>query len=104
MIRYFSWMAVGILFMVGNIAPVGKVLWIAAALVAAVLILLKVRSPRYFFAFVGGIGVTLFGLAMINHTYIFMAFYGTVLVAAGIVAFSAFGPRTSNADPPESFP
>lgn len=103
MLRYFSWMAVGILFMVGTIAPVGKILWVAAAAVAALLIVAQVRSPRYFFAFVAGIGVTLITLAIVNHTYIFMAFYGTVLIAAGIVAFAAFGPRTSHAEPPETF-
>jgi len=103
-IRYLSWMAVGILFMVGTIAPVGKVLWIAAAIVAAGLIAAKVRTPRYFFAFVAGIGATLITLGIVNHTYVFMLFYGTVLILGGVVAFAAFGPRTSNADGPETFP
>jgi hypothetical protein len=102
-IRYLAWTAVGVLFMVGIIAPVGKILWIAAALLALALIAAKIRSPRYFFAFVAGIGATLIGLALVNTTYIFMAFYGTVLVSAGIVGFMAFGPRTSHADPPETF-
>ena len=105
MIRYLSWAAVGVLFMVGTIAPVGKVLWIAAAIVAAVLIfVVKARTPRYFFAFVAGIGATLITLGIVNHTYIVMVLYGTVLIAAGITAFAAFGPRTSHADGPETFP
>ncbi len=103
MIRYLAWTAVGVLFMVGIIAPVGKLLWIPAAILALLLVAAKIRSPRYFFAFVAGIGATLIGLALVNTTYIFMAFYGTVLVSAGIVGFMAFGPRTSHADPPETF-
>ena len=97
-------MAVGILFMVGTIAPVGKILWVAAAIVASGLIAAKVRTPRYFFAFIAGIGVTLITLGIVNHTYVFMLFYGTVLILGGIVAFAAFGPRTSKADGPETFP
>lgn len=103
MIRYLAWTAVGVLFMVGTIAPVGKLLWIPAVILALLLVAAKIRSPRYFFAFVAGIGATLIGLALVNTTYIFMAFYGTVLVSAGIVGFMAFGPRTSHADPPETF-
>jgi len=102
-IRYLAWAAVGVLFMVGSIAPVGKLLWIPAVILAAALIVARIRTPRYFFAFVAGIGATLIGLAIVNNTYIFMAFYGTVLVSAGIVGFMAFGPRTSHADPPETF-
>jgi len=102
-IRYLSWAAVGVLFMVGSIAPVGKVLWIPAVIGAILLAVAKVRSPRYFFAFVAGIGATLIVLALINTTYIFLAFYGTVLLSAGIAFFAAFGPRTSHADPPETF-
>ena len=89
--------------MVGTIAPVGKILWLAAALIAAILVFRDVRSPRYFFAFVAGIGATLISLAIVNGTYVMMAFYGTVLISAGIVGFMAFGPRTSHADPPETF-
>lgn len=89
--------------MVGNIAPVGKLLWIPAVLLATGLVAARIRTPRYFFAFVAGIGATLIGLAIVNDTYIFMVFYGTVLVSAGIVGFLAFGPRTSHADPPETF-
>lgn len=103
MIRYLAWTAVGVLFMVGTIAPIGKLLWIPAVILALLLVAAKIRSPRYFFAFVAGIGATLIGLALVNTTYIFMAFYGTVLVSAGIVGFMAFGPRTSHADPPETF-
>jgi len=102
-IRYLAWAAVGVLFMVGNIAPVGKVLWIPAVLLAAGLIAARIRTPRYFFAFVAGIGATLIGLAIVNGTYIFMLLYGSVLISAGIVGFMAFGPRTSHADPPETF-
>lgn len=103
MIRYLAWAAVGVLFMVGNIAPVGKVLWIPAFVLGVGLIVAKARTPRYFFAFVAGIGATLIGLAIVNGTYVMMAFYGTVLVSAGVVGFLAFGPRTSHADPPETF-
>jgi len=103
-IRYLAWTAVGVLFMTGNIAPVGKVLWIAAAVLAAGLIWSGARTPRYFFAFVAGIGATLIVLSLVNTTYILMLLYGSVLVAAGIVGFAAFGPRTSKADGPETFP
>jgi len=102
-IRYLAWAAVGVLFMVGCIAPVGKLLWIPAAVLAAALIALGARTPRYFFAVVAGIGATLIALALINTTYFFMAFYGSVLVAAGATGFLAFGPRVSHADPPETF-
>ncbi|MDQ2699964.1 MAG: hypothetical protein M3Y23_01410 [Actinomycetota bacterium] len=104
MIRYFAWLAVGVLFMTGNITPVGKILWIAGAVLAAGLLVAGARSPRYFFAFVAGIGVTLIVLAIVNTTYILMLLYGSVLLAAGIVGFAAFGPRTSKADGPETFP
>jgi hypothetical protein len=102
-IRYLAWAAVGVLFMTGNIAPVGKVLWIPAAVLAAALLAAGARTPRYFFACVAGIGATLVGLAIVNDTYLFMAFYGTVLIGGGITGFLAFGPRTSHADPPETF-
>jgi len=98
--RFAGWVAVGILFMVGCIAPIGFFDWIPAVLLAGVLIYLKVRSPRYFFAFVAGIGITLIGLAAVNGTYVIMFLYGSVLVAGGIVFYSAFGPRVSHADPP----
>lgn len=98
--RFLFWAAVGIFFMVGNIAPIGFVLWIPAALLAGALIAFGVRSPRYFFAFVFGIGVTLVGLGLVNGTYVLMLLYGSVLIGGGIVFFAAFGPRTSHADPP----
>jgi len=104
MLRYLSWATVGVLFMIGTIAPVGKILWIAAAVVAAVLLRFGARTPRYFFAVVAGIGATLVGLAFVNTTYILMILYGGVLICGGIVGFAAFGPRTSNADGPETFP
>ena len=103
-LKYVSWSAVGVLFMVGVIAPVGKILWIPAAIIAAILIGVHIRTPRYFFAFVSGIGATLIGLGIYNTTYIALILYGSVLVTAGIVAFAAFGPRTSKADGPETFP
>ncbi len=98
--RFLSWAAVGVLFMLGCITPVGFLLWIPAAALAAALISMKVRSPRYFFAFVTGLGVTLIALGIVNGTYVVMLLYGTVLTAGGIVFFAAFGPRTSHADPP----
>ncbi|HMT03979.1 MAG: hypothetical protein KDB48_00190 [Solirubrobacterales bacterium] len=98
--RFLAWAAVGVLFMVGCIAPVGFLIWLPAAVLAGLLVTLKVRSPRYFFAFVGGLGVTLMTLGLINGTYVLMLLFGSVLVAGGIVFFAAFGPRTSHADPP----
>lgn len=98
--RFAAWAGAGILFMLGCITPVGSLLWIPAAVLAGVLISLKVRSPRYFFAFVFGIGVTLIGLGIVNGTYVLMLLYGSVLVGGGTVFFTAFGPRTSHADPP----
>lgn len=98
--RFVAWAAVGIVFMVGCIAPVGFLAWIPAAAFAAVLIALGVRSPRYLFAFVSGLGLTLITLGLINGTYVIMLLYGSVLVAGGIVFYTAFGPRTSHADPP----
>lgn len=98
--RFAAWAAVGVLFMIGCISPVGFLLWVPAAALGAVLIALKIRSPRYFFAFVFGLGLTLIGLGITNGTYVIMLLYGTVLVAGGTVFFAAFGPRTSHADPP----
>ena len=98
--RFLAWLAVGVLFMLGCITPPGFLFWIPAAILAAVLIGLGVRSPRFFFAFVTGIGVTLISLGIVNGTYVVMLLYGTVLTAGGIVFFAAFGPRTSHADPP----
>lgn len=98
--RFVGWLAVGILFMVGCIAPIGFFDWIPAVILAGVLVYLKVRSPRYLFPFVAGIGLTLIGLGLVNGTYVIMLLYGSVLVAGGIVFYAAFGPRTSHADPP----
>ncbi len=98
--RFLGWAAVGLLFMIGCIAPIGFFDWIPAAILAGVLIALKVRSPRYFFAFAAGIGVALIGLGLVNGTYAIMLLYGTVVTAGGVVFYAAFGPRTSHADPP----
>lgn len=98
--RFLAWAAVGVFFMVGCIAPVGFLAWLPAAILAGLLIALKIRSPRFFFAFVTGLGVTLMTLGLINGTYVLMLLYGSVLVAGGVVFFAAFGPRTSHADPP----
>ncbi|MBN8867041.1 MAG: hypothetical protein J0H98_05770 [Solirubrobacterales bacterium] len=98
--RFLGWAAVGVLFMVGCIAPIGFLDWIPAVLLAVVLVVLGVRSPRYFFAFVAGIGVTLICLGIVNGTYVLMLLYGTVVLTGGIVFYAAFGPRTSHADPP----
>ncbi|MCB0871072.1 MAG: hypothetical protein KDB52_09585 [Solirubrobacterales bacterium] len=98
--RFIAWAAAGMLFMLGCITPAGFLLWIPAAALATLLIVLKIRSPRYIFAFITGIGVTLISLGIINGTYVVMILYGSVLTAGGIVFFSAFGPRTSHADPP----
>jgi hypothetical protein len=103
-IRYLAWAAAGVLFMVGVIAPVGKILWVPAGIIAIASIASGSRSPRYFFAFVAGIGATLIGLGLVNTTYVMMLFYGSVVVAGGIAGFAAFGPRTSRADGPETFP
>jgi len=100
LIRFLAWVAVGILFMIGCIAPIGFFDWIPAAVLAIVLIWRGVRSPRYLFPFVAGIGLTLIGLGIVNGTYVIMLLYGSVLLAGGIVFYSAFGPRTSHADPP----
>lgn len=86
--------------MVGCIAPIGFFDWIPALLLAGFLIWRRVRSPRYFFAFVTGLGITLVGLGVVNGTYAIMLLYGSVLIAGGIVFYAAFGPRTSHADPP----
>lgn len=86
--------------MVGCIAPIGFLMWIPAAVVIGALVAAGFRTPRYFFAFVAGIGVTLITLGIVNGTYVLMLLYGTVLVAGGSVFFAAFGPRTSHADPP----
>jgi hypothetical protein len=99
-IGFAAWTAVGILFMIGCIAPIGFVVWIPAAVLAAILIALRFRTPRYFFSFVVGIGLTLVTLGIVNGTYVLMLLYGTILVAGGSVFFAAFGPRTSHADPP----
>lgn len=86
--------------MIGNITPIGIFAWILAAILAAVMIFFKVRSLRFIFAFVAGLGVPLIGLGIVNSTYVFMLLYGSVLVAGGAVLFAAFGPRESHADPP----
>ena len=104
MLKFLPWAAAGVLFMVGVIAPIGFLMWIPAFALMAVLIAIGVRSPRFFFAFVSGIGVTLLGLALVNHQYIIFLRYGTVVTVGGIVMFSAFGPRTSHAEGPETFP
>ena len=104
MLKFLPWAAAGVLFMVGVIAPIGFLMWIPAFALMAVLIAIGVRSPRFFFAFVSGIGVTLLGLALVNHQYIIFLLYGTVVTVGGIVMFSAFGPRTSHAEGPETFP
>ena len=98
--RFIAWVAVGVLFMLGCITPTGFLFWVPAAILAALLIGLGVRSPRFFFPFVSGIGLTLITLGTFNGTYVVMLLYGTVLTAGGIVFFAAFGPRTSHADPP----
>lgn len=98
--RFAAWAAVGVLFMLGCITPIGFLLWVPAALLASVLIAVGVRSPRYFFAFVFGLGLTLVSLGLTNGTYVLMLLYGSVLVGGGVVFYTAFGPRTSHADPP----
>jgi hypothetical protein len=98
--RFAGWLAVGVLFMVGCIAPISFFDWIPAALLAGFLIWRGVRSPRYFFAFAAGIGITLVGLGIVNGTYRIMLLYGSVVIAGGIVFYAAFGPRTSHAEPP----
>lgn len=98
--RFAAWAGVGVLFMLGCITPIGFLFWIPAGVLGGVLIGLKVRSPRYFFAFVFGIGLTLISLGLTNGTYVLMLLYGSVLVGGGTVFFLAFGPRTSHADPP----
>ena len=100
--KFVGWLAVGVLFMVGCIAPISFFDWIPAALLAGFLIWRGVRSPRYFFAFAAGIGITLFGLGIVNGTYRILLLYGTVVTAGGIVFYNAFGPRTSHAEPPSS--
>ncbi|MBK5233395.1 MAG: hypothetical protein JJE13_10495 [Thermoleophilia bacterium] len=104
MLKFLPWAAAGILFMVGVIAPIGFLMWIPAAILMTVLIVKGIRSPRSFFAFASGIGATLIALALVNHTYIIFLLYGTVVTVGGVVMFSAFGPRTSHADEPETFP
>lgn len=103
MLKFLPWAAAGVLFMVGVIAPAGFLMWIPAAILMAALIATGLRSPRSFFAFVSGIGATLLALALVNHTYIIFLLYGTVVTVGGIVMFSAFGPRTSHAEGPETF-
>jgi len=99
-IGFASWAAVGVVFMVGCIAPIGFLMWIPAAALAAIAVALRARSVRYLFAFVAGIGLTLIALGIVNGTYVLMLLYGSVLVSGGSVFFAAFGPRTSHADPP----
>ncbi|MCB0856775.1 MAG: hypothetical protein KDB57_01495 [Solirubrobacterales bacterium] len=99
-VRFAAWAAVGVLFLLGCITPVGFIFWIPAAILAGALIGFGMRSPRYFFAFVFGLGVTLICLGLVNGTYVIMLLYGSVLVGGGAVFFAAFGPRTSHADPP----
>lgn len=79
--RFAGWLAVGVLFMVGCIAPISFFDWIPAALLAGFLIWRGVRSPRYFFAFAAGIGITLVGLGIVNGTYRIMLLYGSVVIA-----------------------
>lgn len=98
--RFLAWAAVGILAMAGCVAPVGFLLWIPAAALAGLLIAFKVRSPRYFFSFVTGLGLTLFGLGILNGTYAILLLFGLLVIAGGIVFFTAFGSRISHADPP----
>ncbi|MBK8294703.1 MAG: hypothetical protein IPK93_08015 [Solirubrobacterales bacterium] len=104
MLKFLPWTAAGVLFMAGVIAPIGFLIWIPAFALMVVLIVIGVRSPRFFFAFVSGIGATLVALAVVNHQYIIFLLYGTVVTAGGIVMFTAFGPRTSHAEGPETFP
>jgi hypothetical protein len=103
MLKFVCWLPVGILFMIGIIAPIGFLTWIPAAIIAGILWAGGMRSPRFAFPFVSGLGLTLIGLGLIHDKYIFMVFYGTVLLSAGIVGYAAFGPRTSHADGPETF-
>lgn len=100
MIRFIAWAAVGVLIMVGFITPIGFLIWIPAVILAAVLLFLGVRSPRYFFALVTGVGATLIALAFINTNYIILVLYGALVVTAGIAIFAAFGPRVSHARAP----
>jgi len=86
--------------MVGCIAPVGFLLWLPALSLAGAMIGAGARSPRFFFAFVAGIGLALVALGLVNRTYLTMLLLGGVTFAGGVVFFSAFGPRTSHADPP----
>lgn len=87
--------------MLGCISPAGFVLWIPSAALGATLVATGFRSPRFFFSFVVGIGLTLIGLGITNDTYLVMLLYGGMLVAGGTVFFAAFGPRVSRADPPD---
>jgi hypothetical protein len=100
LLKFAAWLAVGVLFMIGCIAPIGFFDWIPAVALGGILIWRGVRSPRYFFAFVAGIGATLLCLGVVNGTYKIMLLYGSVVIAGGIVFYAAFGPRTSHADPP----
>ena len=102
--KFLPWFAAGVLFLVGCIAPVGFLMWIPAFALMLGLLAMGVRSPRSFFAFASGIGVTLIALAIVNHTYVMFLLYGTVVTVGGIVMFSAFGPRVSHAQGPETFP
>ena len=102
--NFLPWWAAGVLFMVGCIAPIGFLMWIPAFALIAALIFMGVRSPRSFFAFASGIGSTMIALAILNHQYVIFVLYGTVVTVGGIVMFSAFGPRTSHAEGPETFP
>ena len=102
--NFLLWAAAGVLFMVGCIAPIGFLMWIPAFALMALLIAKGVRSPRSFFAFASGIGITMLALAVINHTYVIFLLYGTIVTVGGIVMYSAFGPRTSHAEGPETFP
>jgi hypothetical protein len=102
--KFVGWLAVGALFMIGCIAPISFFDWIPAALLAGFLVWRGVRSPRYFFAFAAGIGIALVGLGIVNSTYRILLLYGIVVIAGGIVFYSAFGPRTSHAEPPSSGP
>jgi len=102
--RFLAWLAVGALFMVGCVAPIGFVAWIPAAVLALAAIALGARSMRFFFAFVAGIGAVLLVVGVRDSTYVTMAFLGVFVIAGAGTGFAAFGPRTSHAEPPASPP
>ncbi|MDQ2622382.1 MAG: hypothetical protein M3Y45_05000 [Actinomycetota bacterium] len=100
-LKFPLWGAVGVLFMVGCVAPVGFVIWIPAAVLALILITVGNRSVRpMFFGFVAGIGVTLIVVGILNTIYLPASFLGLFLIAGSVTGFVAFGPRVSHAEPP----